>query len=126
MRGSDQLRPPSEESVRTNSAPWEDSFQSIGDGERVEEGTQVAFLPVPVDAAGKRIAGDLFAELSASDESMIVPGANVWGVYEKSVWAVANPSSVYFIDAGQVDLTLSDVPNEVGVTWSFEVLEAGN
>jgi len=107
-------------------APWADSFESIQAGDWVEEGTQVAFLPIPLDASGKRIAGDLFAELSASDESMIVPGANVWGVYEQSVWAGSNPSSVYFIDAGSVDLTLSDLPNEVGVTWTFEVLEAGN
>ena len=102
-------------------APWEDDFQSLDQGESVEEGTQVAFLPIPLDASGNRIAGDLFAQLEVSEPGMIIPGANVWGVYEQSIWASTSPSSVYFIDEGEVDVSLVDVPNAVAATWSFVV-----
>ena len=87
----------------------------------MEEGTQVAFLPIPLDAVGERIAGNLFAELEASESGMIIPGANVWGVYEQSIWASTSPSSVYFINAGSVDISLTDEPNAVSAVWSFSV-----
>ena len=81
----------------------------------------MAFLPIPMDAVGGRIAGNLFAELEASESDMIIPGANVWGVYEQSIWASTSPSSVYFINAGNVDISLTDQPNAVSAVWSFEV-----
>lgn len=102
-------------------APWEENFEVLSRGESVEEGTQVAFLPIPLDAVGERIAGNLFAELEASESGMIIPGANVWGVYEQSIWASTSPSSVYFINAGSVDISLTDEPNAVSAVWSFSV-----
>ena len=102
-------------------APWAENFESLSRGEAIEEGTQVAFLPIPLDAKGQRIAGNLFAEIEASESDMIIPGANVWGVYEQSIWASTSPSSVYFINPGSVDISLNDLPNAVGAVWSFVV-----
>ena len=106
-------------------APWEEDFEPIRAGDSLIEGTQVAFLPVPIDASGNRIAGDLFADLSVSDESMVVPGSNVYGVFEQGVYTTSAPSTVYFIDAGEADVTLTDTPNQVSATWSFNVAEIG-
>jgi len=106
-------------------APWEEDFEAIEAGDALIEGTQVAFLPVPIDASGNRIAGDLFADLSVSDESMVVPGSNVYGVFEQGVYTTSSPSTVYFIDAGEAEVTLTDTPNQVSATWSFNVAEIG-
>ena len=84
----------------------------------------MAFLPIPLDADGQRIAGNLFAQLDASESDMIIPGANVWGVYEQSIWASTNPSSVYFINTGNVDISLTDLPNAVSAVWSFVVISS--
>src|SRR5690606_1835525 len=50
-------------------APWAERFDpAAGDTITVEEGSQVTFQPIPVDAAGDRLAGDLTTTIAVDPE----------------------------------------------------------
>ena len=105
-------------------APSQDDFSENSSANPVvDEGSQVAFLPIPLDASGSRIAGDIAVELSADPEDMIVEGSNVLGVYEQGVYTSSSPTTIYFVDSGEVTITLTDVPNAVDASTTFTVEE---
>ena len=101
--------------------PWEEGFEPIYDNDTLEVGTQVAFLPVPLNTERERIAGDMFAEISVNDESLAVPDSEILAVQEQGVYTIQSTSSLYLIAEGEVEVTLTDVPNAVAATWSFDV-----
>ena len=105
-------------------APADDDFvEDESASPTVEEGSQVAFLPIPLDASGLRIAGDISVGLSADPEDMIVEGSNVLGVYEQGVYTSSSPTTIYFVDSGAVTITLTDDPNAVSASTTFTVEE---
>lgn len=87
----------------------------------VTEGDQVAFLPVPYDAAGARIAGDMALSMTATPEWAVTQGFNVLGIYEQRVSGSPAPISVYFIEPGPVDISWSDSTHGIAVSHSFDV-----
>ncbi len=87
----------------------------------VPEGTQVAYVPYPLDAAGDRIAGVFAASMSADPASSVVTAYELDGIYEDGIWGHEEQASVYFIEPGQITLTMSDEVNGVQFEQSFEV-----
>ena len=105
-------------------APDSDEFAELSSASpTVQEGTQAVFLPIPYDASGSRIAGDITVKLTADPEDMIVEGSNVLGVYEQGVIWSSSPSTIYFVDSGEVTISLTDVPNGVTAATTFTVEE---
>ena len=86
----------------------------------VDAGTQASFLPVPLDAAGDRLLGDLHADLSADPASAIVPAASAHP-YEQNVLTIHEPLNIYFIAPGDVSITLLDPVSEAAATRTFSV-----
>ena len=86
----------------------------------VDVGTQVTFLPVPLKE-GERLVGDVEVELSVDDESMVAGGDNVLAVYEQRVIASSQPVTLFLVEAGDVQVALTDTPNEVSVGIDFTV-----
>ncbi len=85
------------------------------------EGAQAAFVPVPLDATGTRLAGDFDVTTSADPEHHVAFGENVLGVYEQNVWHSPAPTSVYFIEPGPVTVSLTDEANGVTAGQAFDV-----
>jgi hypothetical protein len=103
-------------------SPGGEDFEELSStSPTVQEGTQAVFLPIPYDAAGDRIAGDISVKLTADPEDMIVEGSNVLGVYEQGVLWSSSPSTIYFVDSGEVTISLTDVPNGVSAVTTFTV-----
>ncbi len=90
--------------------PWAEEFAAIeGEGPtQVLEGTQLAWLPIPLDADGERLVGDLAGTMSADPESAVVPAENVTHVNEEVVSHTAGVPSLYFIEPGDVTVTVTD------------------
>lgn len=103
--------------------PYETDFQEVSGTPEVEEGTQAVFLPIPLDSAGDRIAGDFEVEIIGDPADSVVPGYNIHGVYEDDIWYSTTPASVYLIEPGEVSVTLDDVQNGVSAEQSFTVTE---
>jgi len=107
--------------------PWirppnaDDFTEASGSPIAVAEGAQAAFVPIPINAGGDRIAGDFVPGLTADPEWAVVRGVNVLGIYEQNVVVARSPSSVYFIEPGAVAITLSDDANGVSADVFFEV-----
>ncbi len=102
--------------------PNADDFdEASGSPVQVDEGAQAAFVPIPLDSAGDRIAGDFVPEMAATPDWAVVRGINVIGIYEQNVVVARSPASVYFIEPGPIALTLTDVPNGVSASVDFEV-----
>ncbi len=99
----------------------DDFDEASGSPVFVAEGTQAAFVPIPVDADGDRIAGDFVPEMTADPEWAVVRGMNVLGIYEQNVVVARSPASVYFIEPGSVTVTLTDTANGVASGVDFEV-----
>ena len=87
----------------------------------VEVGDQVTFLPVPVDASGERLLGDLETEISLDNPGLAVAVENVHGVYEQRVWSSSMPVSLIFVEEGTLVVTLKDVVNNVETNVNFTV-----
>lgn len=103
-------------------APYSEEWETLGQGDGfVEEGSQVAFLPIPIDDGGDRIAGDFDVALEADPAWAVAPAYNLLGVYEQEIVGSASPVSIYFIEPGDVSVTLTDEVNGVGSSWDFEV-----
>lgn len=103
--------------------PYGDDWDDLDDATlEVGEGSQLAFLPIPIDASGTRLAGNFEVEIEADPAWAVAPAWNVWGVYEQNIVGSASPASLYFVEPGFVTVTLTDVPNGVSVTRDFQVL----
>ncbi len=87
----------------------------------VPEGTQIAYVPYPLDADGDRIAGVFDAFLTADPASSVVTAYDLDGIYEDGIWGHEEEASVYFIEPGEITLTMSDVINGVDFVQAFEV-----
>lgn len=96
-------------SVRVRT-PWEGDFDAVPTGETttVTEGSQATFLPIPLDAAGDRLAGDIETEVTADPQWAVVPGVNVNGVWEDGYWTSSGEIDFYFIDPADVTITVTD------------------
>ncbi len=88
---------------------------------QVTEGTQAAFLAIPMDAEGERIVGRFDMQLSADPDWMVVPDWSVAGTYEQQVSGWAAEEAIYFIEPGSVSITLADEVNGVQVSRDFVV-----
>jgi hypothetical protein len=102
--------------------PWGEDFLTMtGDPIQVEEGSQVAFQPVPEDGQGQRLAGDMTTELGVEPDWAVVPGMSVGNVYEDGYWSIAGEANFYFIDPGIVTFTVTDPVSGATGEQTFEV-----
>ena len=90
--------------------PWEEDFTEVPADEvtRVIEGTQAAFLPIPLDAAGERLAGVVETEGAVDPRWSVVPGASLGGLYEDGYWTVSGEIDFYFIEPADTTITITD------------------
>lgn len=107
--------------------PWEEVFGKIeptGDRFIVEEGTQVIFVPVPLDGDGKRLLANFDCSYTFDDDTMVVPGRNVDSTpYEDdSEWWLVGPDNFYFIEEGEVTLTVTESESGFSSEALFEVV----
>lgn len=115
--------PVSFELITWTREPYADSFQKVSNPEdviSVVAGTQASFLPVPLNGDGVRLLGDLHANLTAVPEESIVPDYTV-KPYEQNVLAISEPLNIYFIQPGDVAVTLTDPVSQASATMNFKV-----
>jgi len=108
-------------------APFQSDFVDVSDDEvsKVDEGTQVAFLPIPLDDKGERLAGRIETSAVADPSNRVVPGSDINGVYEQNVWTGSGKIEFYFIDPGTVTVTVTDVVTKAKGAHSFDVQNVG-
>ncbi len=99
----------------------EDFDKASGSPIIVAEGTQAAFVPIPLDASGDRIAGDFVPVITADPEWAVVTGVNVLGIYEQNVVVARSPASVYFIEPGAISVSVADDVHNVDGVADFDV-----
>ncbi len=107
-------------------APWTEEFERLESGAaptEVREGTQLAWLPIPMGADGTRLVGDVTASMSAAPEEVVVPADNVTHVNEDEVYDGVEVPSLYFIEPGDVTVSLTDLPNVAVGAQMFTVTE---
>ncbi len=104
--------------LRPGAEEWE--LQEGKGTHAVEVGTQVTFLPVPLRKQ-KRLVGDVDVDLSVDTDGMVAQGENVLAVYEQRVIASSQPVTLFFIEAGDVQIELTDTPNDVRAKVDFSV-----
>jgi hypothetical protein len=85
------------------------------------EGDQAAFLAVPYDNSGNRIAGEMALDMSASPSWAVSQGFNVLEIYEQTVSGGPAPVSVYFIEPGNVEISWSDRIHAITTSQAFTV-----
>lgn len=104
-------------------APGAEDFDKIESNRTitVSEGAQATFLPIPKDGDGTRLVGDIETELTFSPETAAVRGENVRGVWEQDVWSSPNPVNIYFIEPGEMTVTITDPVHGLSETVAFEV-----
>jgi hypothetical protein len=111
-------------SVRVR-VPFDDDFDPVSNeaAVRVPEGTQATFLPIPKRGA-QRLAGEITTEVTATPKELVVPGEGASLVYEQSVWSVEGNVDFYFIDPGDVTITITDPISGASGSFMFEVTDA--
>jgi hypothetical protein len=94
--------------------PWDSDFneQPTGQPSTVVEGSHATFLPIPLSASGDRLAGDIEAQATVDPEWAAVPGASIGGVYEDGYWTINGEIDFYFIEPGDVTVTITDTVSE--------------
>ncbi len=107
-------------------APWEEDFERMTDPAEaesvlVEAGTQLAWLPIPLGVDGSRLLGNLSVDMSADSENMVVPSANVDHVNEDEVQTFFAAASLFFVNVGDVTVTLTDTQNAAAGSIPFQV-----
>jgi hypothetical protein len=102
-------------------APYAETFLPADAPLQVEEGTQLAWLPIPL-RSGERLAGEVAASITADPVQAVVPAANVDYVNEDEVYSNAEAPSLYFIEPGEVTLTVSDDVNDASETVRVTVV----
>ncbi len=91
--------------------PWEDDWTEAEAPLRVPAGTQLSWLVIP-RLGDARLHGQVHATMSAEPRDAVAPGENVWHTNEDEV--VGDPSeTLYFVDEGEVVVTISDEVNGV-------------
>ena len=90
----------------------------------VDEGTQVSFVGIPLNADGDRIAGEFELSISADPEGSVVEAYDTWGSYEDGIVGSMSEASVYFIEGGEITLSVSDEANGVDFVRTFSVTSA--
>ena len=114
--------PSSMELVTWIRRPNADDFdEATGSPIAVDEGAQAAFVPIPLDSSGVRIAGDFVPTIDADAPWAIVQGVNVLGIYEQNVVVAQSPASVYFIEPGPISIAIGDDVNGVEGVAEFDV-----
>ena len=114
--------PQSFELITWTREPYGDDFVKVDSAGpvAVDTGTQASFLPVPLNANGGRLLGDLHADLTADPVDAIVPDYSV-KPYEQDVWAVPEPLNIYFVLPGDVAITLTDPVSKASASMDFAV-----
>ncbi len=115
--------PASLELVLHTRAPYEENFSKVANegSLTVAEGTQLAWLPIPLTDTAERMLGDIDATMVGDPAEAVVPAANVEHVNEDEVQTFFRADSLYFIEAGAVNVTITDEPNAVVGTVAFVV-----
>ena len=80
------------------------------------------FIPIP-EFEGERIVGNVEADIAIEPPEAAVLGYNIDEVSENGVEASSNPASIYFVQAGAVQVCATDVINNVTTCQDFEVSE---
>ncbi len=109
-------------------APWQEAFKDVDAKEKltvVDEGAQVAFLPIPLDKSGDRLAGRITTKASVDPADKVVSGSSINGVYEQNVWTGTGKIEFYFIDPGRVTVTVTDSVSKAEGTHAFDVQNVG-
>ena len=99
----------------------QDFDEATGSPILVAEGAQAAFVPIPLNESGDRIAGDFVPLVDADRSWAIVSGVNMLGIYEQNVVVALSPASVYFIEPGAISIAISDDVNGVDGVADFDV-----
>ena len=113
--------------VTWTKAPDASDFEerSFANALSVEEGTQVAFVAIPIRNQ-QRLVGQYTLDVAHDPDWAAVTVHNVLGVYEQEgVWGEPIPTSLVFVDPATVNVTLTDTPNGVTATQTFEVSDLG-
>jgi hypothetical protein len=124
-----QLRfdtPTSLELTQFTRAPYADDFVALPATATatVAEGTQLAWLPIPIGDSGERLAGELGTAMTADPQDLVVPAANVSHVNEDQTYGDTEVASLYFIEPGAVTVTVADTVNAASASQAFEVTAA--
>lgn len=106
-------------------APGREEFVDTANGSAlpVEAGTQLAWLPIPLGADGERLLGDIEADMTAEPANMVVEAVNVEHVNEDEVQTFFGAPSLYFINVGEVAITIGDTENAAVGVANFTVSE---
>ena len=107
-------------------APWSESWISVTEGEltTIDEGTEVSFVPEPVDASGRQLVGNMDLEATFDPAWAIVPGSNLQGLYSNGWWRLQGPATFFVIeppDDGTLTMTLRDAGDGLQATHTFLV-----
>lgn len=100
----------------------EEFTASEGDTIGVTVGSQAAFIPIP-EFEGERIVGNVNADITIEPPEAAVLGYNIDEVSENGVDSSSNPASIYFVQAGAVQICATDTINDVTTCQDFEVSE---
>lgn len=105
--------------------PWDQEFDRLDAADVIEvaEGTQLAWLPIPVDAGGERLVGDVATDLSADPAELVVPTSNVLHVNEDEVTDSTEVPSLVFVEPGAVAITVADTRNSAEGVQAFSIVE---
>jgi hypothetical protein len=115
-------RPAGFEMIVKVRGPWDGSFDKVGgDPITVEEGTQLILQPVPVDAGGDRLAGDMTTYVGVDPKWAVTPGQDVLFNTEYSMWTFRGEINFYFIEPGQVTFTIEDPATDARTDQRFDV-----
>ena len=101
--------------------PYGEDFFTVDDGETLEEGTQLAYLGIPLADSGERLVGDISTNFVGSPSSSVVPAENIYDVNESDTISSEEVPSLYFIEPGTVDITVADTVNPAEATSSFTI-----
>jgi hypothetical protein len=117
-------RPAELELVTWVRAPWEEDWtDTTGTGRlTVQEGGQISFLTIPVEADGNRILGDFTPEITLDPPNLAVPDESVLGVYEQNIVASSAPVTFYAVEPGDLRFTLTDGGNDVSVAIDVTIV----
>ncbi len=109
-------------------APWQDKFEDVSEAKTsvVAEGSQAVFLPIPLDKAGDRLAGRIETRAVADPSVKVVSGSDINGVYEQGVWTGSGKIEFYFIDPGEITVTVTDLVSKATGKHAFSVTNVGD
>lgn len=107
--------------------PFAEDFvtQTAGVTSSVKEGTEVLFLPVPLDAGGERLAGDIVTTATFEPAWAVVPDlVDVEQIYEDGMITSGGEISFFIIEPGIITLTVVDTVSGAMGQHTFDVSPA--